>query len=134
MTDHCITSYGARPDDDCTDAIERAVRACELTGGRVVVPDGVFVTGPIRLRSNVELHLAAGATLRFRTDPSAYPIVRTRWQGIECFSHSPLIYAYDEVNVAVTGTGTLDGGAGDGQLVGRHQAGRRLEPPAADGL
>jgi polygalacturonase len=40
-----------------------------------------------------------------------YPIVRTRWQGIECFSHSPLIYAYDETDIAITGTGTLDGGA-----------------------
>ncbi|MEV0289601.1 glycoside hydrolase family 28 protein [Kribbella sp. NPDC050820] len=111
MTDHLITKYGARTDSDCSDAIDLAVRACELSGGRVVVPAGTFVTGPIRLRSNVELHLAAGATLRFRTDPSSYPIVRTRWQGIECLSHSPLIYAYDEVNVAVTGPGTLDGGA-----------------------
>ncbi|TDO52458.1 glycosyl hydrolase family 28 [Kribbella sp. VKM Ac-2527] len=111
MTYHLITKYGARPGSDCTAAIDRAVRACELTGGRVVVPSGVFLSGPTRLRSNVELHLAAGATLRFVTNPASYPIVRTRWQGIECFSHSPLIYAYDAVNVAVTGTGTLDGGA-----------------------
>ena len=111
MTDHLITEFGARPDCDCTGALERAVQACELTGGRVVVPAGTFLTGPIRLRSNVELHLVAGATLRFLTDPASYPIVQTRWQGIECFSHSPLIYAYDEVNVAITGTGTLDGGA-----------------------
>jgi polygalacturonase len=111
MSDHLITDYGARTDSACTGAIAEAVDACALTGGRVVVPDGVFVTGPIRLRSNVELHLSAGATLRFQTDPTAYPIVRTRWQGIECFSHSPLIYAYDEVNIAITGTGTLDGGA-----------------------
>jgi polygalacturonase len=111
MTDHLITEYGARPDSDCTAAIDRAVRACELTGGRVVVPPGTFSTGPIRLRSNVELHIAAGATVRFLTDPASYPIVRTRWQGIECFSHSPLIYAYDAVNIAVTGTGALDGGA-----------------------
>ncbi|WP_410792713.1 glycoside hydrolase family 28 protein [Kribbella sp. C-35] len=111
MPDHLITTYGARPTAECTMAIAEAVDACALTGGRVVVPDGVFVTGPVRLRSNVELHLSAGATLRFRTDPTAYPIVRTRWQGIECFSHSPLIYAYDEADIAITGTGTLDGGA-----------------------
>jgi polygalacturonase len=112
MTDHLITDYGARPGVDCTGGIERAVQACALTGGRVVVPAGLFVSCPVRLRSNVELHVGAGATLRFIPDPAAYPIVRTRWQGIECLSHSPLIYAYDEVNVAVTGTGTLDGGAG----------------------
>ena len=100
MTDHHVTDYGARAESDCSAALERAIQACELTGGRVVVPAGTYLTGPIRLRSNVELHLAAGATLRFLTDPASYPIVRTRWQGIECLSHSPLIYAYDEVNVS----------------------------------
>ncbi|MET9275768.1 glycoside hydrolase family 28 protein [Kribbella sp. NPDC003557] len=111
MTDYLITEFGAAADADCTAAIAKAIDACALTGGRVVVPAGEFVTGAIRLRSNVELHVSAGATLRFSTDPTAYPIVRTRWQGIECFSHSPLIYAYDETDVAITGTGTLDGGA-----------------------
>ncbi|MFG1910169.1 glycoside hydrolase family 28 protein [Kribbella sp. NPDC048928] len=107
MADRLITEYGAEPGVDCSAAIAKAIDA----GGRVVVPAGEFLTGPIRLRSNVELHVSAGATLRFRTDPAAFPIVRTRWQGIECFSHSPLIYAYDETDVAITGTGTLDGGA-----------------------
>ncbi|TCN38318.1 glycosyl hydrolase family 28 [Kribbella orskensis] len=111
MTDHPITEYGARPGTDCTAALDRAIRACRLSGGRVVVPAGRFRTGAIRLRSNIELHVAVGATLQFIPDPAAYPIVRTRWQGIECYSHSPLIYACDEVNVAVTGLGTLDGGA-----------------------
>jgi polygalacturonase len=107
MTDRLITDYGAEPGTDCSAAIAKAIDA----GVRVVVPAGEFLTGPIRLRSNVELHVSEGATLRFLTDPAAFPIVRTRWQGIECFSHSPLIYAYDETNVAITGTGTLDGGA-----------------------
>ncbi|TWD75172.1 glycosyl hydrolase family 28 [Kribbella amoyensis] len=111
MTDHLITEYGAHAGADSTAALERAINACQLTGGRVVVPPGRFRTGAIRLRSNVELHISAGATLKFDPDPAAYPIVRTRWQGIECYSHSPLIYAYDEVNVAITGPGTLDGGA-----------------------
>jgi polygalacturonase len=112
VIEHLITEYGARPDADCTAALELAIQACQLSGGRVTVPPGRFRTGAIRLRSNVELHVSAGATLEFDPDPTAYPIVRTRWQGIECLSYSPLIYAYDEVNVAVTGTGTLDGGAG----------------------
>jgi polygalacturonase len=114
MVDRLITDYGAEPIDatgsepfDSSTAIARAI----ADGGRVVVPAGEFLTGPIRLRSNVELHVSAGATLRFRTDATSYPIVRTRWQGIECLSHSPLIYAYGETDVAITGTGTLDGGA-----------------------
>ncbi|GAA3147442.1 exopolygalacturonase PelB [Kribbella aluminosa] len=102
-----ITDFGASPGADCSEAVARAIEA----GGRVVVPPGDFLTGPMRLRSNVELHVSAGATLRFHTDATTYPIVRTRWQGIECFSHSPLIYAYGETDVAITGTGTLDGGA-----------------------
>ncbi|HEY3559901.1 MAG TPA: glycoside hydrolase family 28 protein [Kribbella sp.] len=107
MADQLITEYGAQPGTDCSAAIAKAIEA----GGRVVVPAGEFLTGPIRLRSNVELHVSAGARLRFRTDPAAFPIVRTRWQGIECMSHSPLIYAYGETDIAITGTGTLDGGA-----------------------
>jgi polygalacturonase len=114
MIEHLITAYGAREGVDCTAALERAIKDCNLTAGRVLVPAGRFRTGAVRLRSNVELHLAEGATLEFDPDPAAYPMVRTRWQGIECYSHSPLIYAYDEVNVAVTGPGTLDGGAGPG--------------------
>ena len=63
------------------------------------------------MRSNVELHLARGATLLFSTDPRDYPLVRTRWEGLELINYSPLIYAYGQRNIAVTGEGTLDGQA-----------------------
>ena len=109
-----ITAFGARGDGAtlATAAIARAIAACaQAGGGRVVVPPGRFLTGAIHLRSNVELHLARGATLLFSTDPAHYPLVRTRWEGIELINYSPLVYAYGQRNIAVTGEGTLDGQA-----------------------
>lgn len=108
-----ITRFGAKAGGsvDCREAIDRAVNACSKAGGgRVVVPAGTWLTGAIRLRSNVDLHISKGATLKFSTDPRAYlPVVHTRWEGMELMHLSPLIYAYEETNIAVTGEGTLDG-------------------------
>ena len=111
--DFPITRYGAQPGGaDCTAAIAQAIAECHAAGGgRVVVPAGVFHTGAIHLKSNVNLHVAAGATLLFSTDPAKYPVVFTRWEGVECMNYSPLIYAFEQENIAVTGQGTLDGGA-----------------------
>jgi polygalacturonase len=111
-----ITKYGAVGDGktDCTSAFAKAIAACaDAGGGQVIVPGGTFATGAIRLRGNVELHLADGATVKFSTDPAAYPLVLGRWQGIELMNFSSFIYAYGERNIAITGTGTLDGQAGD---------------------
>jgi unsaturated rhamnogalacturonyl hydrolase len=78
-----------------------------------VIPAGEFLSGPIHLKSNVDLHLAAtNSVLKFSTDPRLYmPAVRTRFEGMECWNYSPLIYAYGQENIAVTGAGTLDGQA-----------------------
>ena len=117
--DHVVTDYGAVGDGRTDDhaAISRALTACaEAGGGRVVVPPGDFLTGPLRLRSRVNLHVVGGATLRFTTDSCRYlPPVLTRWEGIECMGLSPLIYALDQEKVAVTGGGVLDGQAGPGR-------------------
>lgn len=111
--DYDILKFGAKAGGqvDCRDAINSAIDACSKAGGgRVVVPAGEFLTGAIRLRSNVNLHVSIGATLKFATDAKAYlPIVHTRWEGMELMHISPLIYAYEETNVAITGEGTLDG-------------------------
>ena len=113
--DFVITGFGAVPDGrtDCTAAIERTIETCAREGGgRVVVPAGKFLTGAIHLKSNVELHLRANSVLLFRTDPKAYlPAVFTRFEGTECYNYSPLIYALEQSNVAVTGKGLLDGQA-----------------------
>jgi polygalacturonase len=110
-----ITAYGARGDGrtDCTEAFRRAVAACTAAGGgRVAVPEGRFLTGPIHLRSNVNLHVQRDATIAFSQDPRAYlPMVFTRWEGVELMNYSPFIYAFEQQNVAITGEGTLDGQA-----------------------
>lgn len=111
--DFSILKYGAKAggEIDCREAINNAINAASKAGGgRVVVPAGVFLTGAIRLRSNVNLHVSKGATLKFATNAKAYePVVHTRWEGMELMHLSPLIHAYEETNVAVTGEGTLDG-------------------------
>ena len=79
----------------------------ERGGGRVTVPAGEhFSDGPIRLKSNVELHLEEGAKIVFSDDPAKYlPVVPTSWEGVECLNYSPLVYAYGCTNVAITGKG-----------------------------
>lgn len=115
--DFSVTKFGAKGDGttDASAAFRKAIEACaKAGGGRVVVPDGTFLTGPIRLKSRVNLHLAKGAVVRFVTDPARYlPPVLTRWEGMELMGYSPLVYALDEESIAVTGEGTLDGGASE---------------------
>lgn len=109
--DFSIADYGAVAGGEVsnTEAIARAIEACNKAGGgRVVVPHGEWLTGPIHLLSNVNLHLAEGATLRFTDNPSDYlPAVMTSWEGMECYNYSPLVYAFECENIAITGTGTL---------------------------
>ncbi|HEU5135085.1 MAG TPA: glycoside hydrolase family 28 protein [Steroidobacteraceae bacterium] len=111
-----ITKFGAKPDSTTlnTKSIADAIDACaKAGGGRVLVPAGTFLTGAIHLQSNVELHVSEGATLLFDTNPASYPIVFTRWEGMECMNYSPLIYARKQKNIGITGKGTLDGQASE---------------------
>jgi polygalacturonase len=107
-----IVNFGAVPDEKtlCTGAFEMAVKRCEQSGGGTIyVPAGRFLTGPIRLVSNVNLYLDAGAVLLFSNDINDYPTVYSRWEGEETEVYSPLIYGRNVENVSVTGHGTLDG-------------------------
>ena len=108
-----ITQYGAKPGGVTknTQAINDAITAChQAGGGRVSVPAGVWLTGPIHLQSNVELHLDADAELRFSDRFADYlPVVYMQRGGTRCYNYSPLIYARNCTNIAVTGTGTLNG-------------------------
>src|SRR5258706_1515797 len=110
--DFDITKYGAKAgvQNDSSDAISKAIAACSNAGGgHVFVPAGEFLTGAVHLKSNVNLYIAKGATLKFSTDASKYPIVATRFEGMECMNVSPFIYAFEQTNIAITGEGTLDG-------------------------
>jgi polygalacturonase len=115
--DFVITDFGAKGDSitDCTEAIAKAIKACnEAGGGRVVVPSGKFSTGPIHLKSNVNLHVSKDAKVLFSRDTKKYlPQVYTRFEAVELMNYSPLIYAYEQENIAITGEGELNGQAND---------------------
>lgn len=112
--DFVITKYGANPNAKAAvnqKAINKAIDACSKAGGgRVIVPAGTFHTGAITLKSRVNLHVEKGATLQFVFQPELYPIVPTRWEGLDCNNLQPCIYAYKQTDVAITGEGTIDGG------------------------
>ncbi len=112
--DFDIRTFGADTADQAktTKAIAAAIAACsQAGGGRVVVPAGTWPTGAVVLKSRVNLYLSKDATLLFSTDPKDYPLVLTRFEGVECMNYSPFIYAYGEHDIAITGEGTLDGQA-----------------------
>ena len=117
--DFVITRHGAVADgkSDCTQAIGDTIEECSKAGGgRVVVPPGNYLSGPIQLKSNVNLYLAKDATIHFSTDPAHYlPVVLTRFESTEVMNYSPFIYALGQENIAITGEGTLDGQASAGE-------------------
>ena len=91
-------------------AVQKAIdKLHENGGGQVRIPAGVHQTVGLELYSNIELHLEAGAVLSFSDDPEDYPVIRTRWEGYEQDCYRPLLYAYRQQNLFVTGTGTLEG-------------------------
>lgn len=97
-----------------TEAFANAIKQCNENGGGVVlVPKGKFLTGPIHLEDNVNLHLSEGSEILFSTNPKDYPLVHTSFEGIELMNYSPLLYAYKKNNIAITGKGILNGQANE---------------------
>lgn len=94
----------------CTDAFHKAMQALSKKGGgRLVVPEGVWLTGPLDLVSNLDLHLKSGAIILFSDDETLYPVIKTYYEGWEAYrTHSP-IYGKNLVNVSITGHGVIDG-------------------------
>jgi len=112
---YVITKFGAKTDNTAAKnqkAIQKAIDKCsQKGGGRVIVPAGQrFLTAAIQLKSGVNLVVEEGAVLEFAFEPELYPIVPTRWEGLDCWNLSPLIYAYQARDIAITGKGTIDGG------------------------
>ena len=111
-----IKDYGAIADGktDARQAIQNAIEAChQAGGGRVLIPAGnYFCDGPIHLKSNINFYLEKGAVITFGVNPEKYtPLVKVRWEGTVCYNYSPLIYAYQQHNIAISGEGLLDGQA-----------------------
>ncbi|MCX8020354.1 MAG: glycoside hydrolase family 28 protein [Chitinophagaceae bacterium] len=107
-----ITSFGAVGDGKTlnTSAIQSAIDAVHRKGGGVVfIPSGLWLSGPLILKSNVNLHLAHQATLLFTKDFNQYPLVAGNWEGLPQMRCQSPLSATDAVNVAITGKGIIDG-------------------------
>ena len=108
---YSIVNFGAIQGNKnkTSEAINKAIsKANKAGGGIVVIPEGEWLTKKIHFKSNVNLHLNKGAVLLFSEDPNDYlPAVRSTWEGYECYNYSPLIYAYQCKNIAITGEGEL---------------------------
>lgn len=78
-------------------------------GGKLIIPPGIWLTGPIILKSNIELHAERGALIKFSTDKSLYPIIETSFEGLNTWRCISPIYGKNLENIAFTGTGVWDG-------------------------
>lgn len=106
-----IKDFGAVGDGETlnTEAIKKAINNCsEKGGGTVIIPAGLWLTGPIELKSNINLHVNQGAVVLFSRDHSLYPIIRTDSDSHTWFVKNP-IYGYGLKNIAITGTGIFNG-------------------------
>jgi hypothetical protein len=117
-----ISAFGARADGRTlnTASINKAIAACSSQGGGVVlVPGGLWLTGPIELKSNVNLHLARAAVLQFTADFDQYPLVLGSFEGLPAYRNQSPISGTDLDNVAITGRGIVDGNGDAWRMVGR---------------
>jgi polygalacturonase len=107
-----ILKYGAKPDGITlnTKSINDAVDACNKKGGGVVlIPEGLWLTAPIVIKSNVNLHLAANAFVLFTTDFDQYKLVEGNWEGHASYRNQSPVSATDAQNIGITGSGIIDG-------------------------
>lgn len=107
-----LTQFGAVGDGKtlCTEAFARAIDELEARGGgHLVVPAGIWFTGPIVLKSNIDLHLEKGAVILFSPDVDLYPLVETVFEGLDTRRCQSPISGRNLVNVAITGQGAIDG-------------------------
>jgi polygalacturonase len=107
-----IVDFGAQSGGQelCTKAIADAIDAVSAKGGgRVIIPRGTWLTGPITLKSNIELHTETGATVIFSANKELYPLVETSFEGLNTFRCISPINGSDLENIAITGNGIIDG-------------------------
>lgn len=119
-----ILKYGAIADGITlnTKAINDAIIACNLKGGGVVlIPTGMWLTGPVELKSNVNLHLQKNAILQFTKDRSQYKLVAGNWEGLPQMRNQSPISATNATNIAITGAGIIDGAGEAWRMVKREK-------------
>ncbi|RYE57876.1 MAG: glycoside hydrolase family 28 protein [Sphingobacteriales bacterium] len=119
-----IVNYGAKQDGIAlnTIAINKAVSACEANGGGVVlIPEGIWMTGPIVLKSNVNLHITRAAILQFTPDKTQYPLVEGTYEGKAAARNQSPISAMNARNIAITGSGVIDGNGDVWRAVGKSE-------------
>ena len=112
-----VDNYGARPYcytiEDASrnaDAINRAINyISEKGGGTVVIPEGIWFTAPIEIKSDVELRIEKNAILKFSKDIDQYPLIITNYEGQECIRAKSPITAENAINIGITGGGVIDG-------------------------
>lgn len=113
-----VVKLGAKGDSVTNNKVffDKAMALCKKNkGGTIIVPKGIYkVNGPIHFVSNVNLKIEKGAKIKFSDHPKDYlPMVLTSWEGTMLYNYSPLIYAYECSNIAITGEGTIDGEGGN---------------------
>ena len=107
-----LADFGATPDGItlCTDAFSAAISELSSKGGgRLVVPAGIWFTGPIGLESNIDLHLEANSIIVFSTDQDLYPIIDTNFEGLDVRRCLSPLHAENAHDIAITGSGIIDG-------------------------
>lgn len=107
-----ITDFGAINGGQviCTQAFAQAIEAVSRKGGgKVIVPRGIWLTGPIALKSNIEIHTETGSLIVFSTDKSLYPIVETNFEGFDTWRCTSPVNGRNLENIAITGQGIIDG-------------------------
>src|SRR5436190_24203048 len=106
-----IVKHGAVSDGYTlnTKSMNNAIDALSKKGGGVVlVPAGLWLTGPVVIKNNINLHLAAGATLLFTADKNEYPLVEANWEGLPQMRNQSPISATNASNIAITGNGIIE--------------------------
>lgn len=107
-----ISKYGAKPDGVTlnTESINAAINDCSAKGGGVVlIPQGLWLTGPVVLKSNVNLHVSRAALVQFTSDKSKYKLVEGNYEGHPAVRNESPISGTNLSNIAITGEGVLDG-------------------------
>lgn len=107
-----LTDFGAVGNGThlCTEAFAKAIDALSAQGGgHLIVPSGIWFTGPIVLKSNIDLHLEKGAVILFSPDVDLYPLVETVFEGLDTRRCQSPISGRNLTNVAITGEGAIDG-------------------------